>query len=96
VRRDLNTLVNRAPPAKRPPPIVRAKLLAPHFDQIRAALTARIAAAGRRSRRCGAARSIDALRPKRALPELSSVMLFRAINVMHLLDLKEERREPAV
>jgi hypothetical protein len=96
VRRDLNTLVNRAPPAKRPPPIIRAKLLAPHFDQIRAALTRASPLLNDVVDVAGLHRSIDAFARGEPCRDLSSGMLFRAINVMHLLDLREERREPAI
>ena len=94
VRRELGALRGQAPPPKRPPPIVRDKLLAGHhaailsqLDRLAPTLDAWIDVAAMR-------RGIEALRAGRPAEGLTSTMLFRVTNLMHLLELRDRTRQP--
>ena len=76
-------------PVRRPPPIVRFKLLQPHFESILGLLDRRGEALEKVVHVQPLRRAIAAIARDGTESDLTFTMLFRVVNVMHLLELAE-------
>ena len=88
LRREIASVLGRPPEIRRPPPIVRAKLLGPHYPHIRKALESAAPWLDDIVDVAAMRQAVDAHADGRSDPRLTSGMLFRCVNVMHLLALR--------
>jgi hypothetical protein len=88
LRREVDAMLGRKAAPRRPPPIIRAHLLAPHFPRIRDALESATPWLDEIIDVAAMRQAVDACARGASDPRLTSAMLFRCINVMHLLALR--------
>lgn len=89
LQRELDAMLGRKPVPKRPPPIIRERLLEPHFPRIRDALQAAAPWLDDIVDVAAMRQAVDVYARGAADPRLTTGMLFRCVNVMHLLALAE-------